>query len=119
LDIPFNCIKCGQKILIDEAGAGMVVNCPSCSASITVPNKSTPSVVKAPPPIKEVRMKEYKVMTQKDRFFAGKFDPEKLEDAINSYASQGWIVKAIATASIPGVMGGNREEMVIVLERDK
>jgi len=39
-------------------------------------------------------MKQYKVLTQKDRFFAGKFDPEKLESAINSYASEGWVVKA-------------------------
>lgn len=71
------------------------------------------------PPTKEDRMKEYKVMTQKDRFFAGKFDPEKLEGAINSYASQGWTVKAIATASIPAIMGGSRDEMVVVLEREK
>ena len=38
---------------------------------------------------------EYKVMTQKDRFFSGKFNPEKLEAALNSYAqragaSSGW-----------------------------
>lgn len=63
-------------------------------------------------------MKEYKVMTQKDRFFSGKFDPEKLESAINSYASQGWNVITIATATIPGLTG-NREEMVIVFEREK
>jgi hypothetical protein len=63
-------------------------------------------------------MKEYKVMTQKDRFFAGKFDPEKLESAINSYASQGWEVKAVATASIPS-FGGSREEMIVVLEREQ
>jgi hypothetical protein len=35
-------------------------------------------------------MNQYKVLTQKDRFFAGKFDPEKLEAAINSYAAVGW-----------------------------
>jgi hypothetical protein len=29
------------------------------------------------------RYKEYKVLTQKDRFFAGKFDPAKLEGALN------------------------------------
>lgn len=63
-------------------------------------------------------MKEYKILTQKDRFFAGKFDPEKLESAINSYAAEGWIVKAATTASIPS-FGGTREEMIIVLERDK
>ena len=42
-------------------------------------------------------MKQYKVLTQKDRFFGGKFDPEKLEATINSYPvknqiiPQGWV----------------------------
>jgi len=63
-------------------------------------------------------MKQYKVMTQKDRFFSGKFDPEKLEGAINAYAEQGWQVVSVATASIPG-FGGNREELIVVLEREK
>jgi hypothetical protein len=63
-------------------------------------------------------MKEYKVLTQKDRFFAGKFDPEKLETAINSYAAEGWRVVSVATANIPS-FGGAREEMIVVMERDK
>jgi len=61
--------------------------------------------------------KEYKVLTQKDKWFSGKFDPEKLEGAINAYARQGWRVIGCATASIPGLIGGTREEMVIILER--
>lgn len=64
-------------------------------------------------------MKEYKVLTQKDKWFSGKFDPANLEQAINAYASQGWRVVAAATASFPGFISGNREEMVIILERDK
>jgi len=63
-------------------------------------------------------MVEYKILTQKDRFFAGKFDPEKLEAAINAYASEGYIVKAATTASIPSFTGA-RDEMIIVLERVK
>jgi predicted rRNA methylase YqxC with S4 and FtsJ domains len=63
-------------------------------------------------------MEQYKVMTQKDRFFGGKFDPDKLENAINSYAEQGWQVVSVATASIPS-FGGNREELIVVLEREK
>ena len=59
---------------------------------------------------------EYKVLTQKDKWFSGKFDPEKLEQAVNSYANQGWRVKGVATASVPG-FGGNRDELIIVLER--
>ena len=63
-------------------------------------------------------MKEYKVMTQKDRFFGGKFDPEKLERAMNSYAEEGWAVISVATASIPSLTG-SREELVVVMEREK
>jgi len=63
-------------------------------------------------------MKEYKILTQKDRFFSGKFDPEKLEKALNSYAQEGWVLKAATTASIPS-FGGSRDEFVAVLEREK
>ena len=63
-------------------------------------------------------MKEYKVLTQKDKWFSGKFDPQKLEQAINSYAQQGWVVKAAFSAEIPGFLSANREESIIILERD-
>lgn len=63
-------------------------------------------------------MKEYKVMSQKDKWFSRKFDPEALENGLNAYASEGWVVKSIATAKIPGITG-EREEMIVVFERDK
>jgi len=59
-------------------------------------------------------MKEYKVMTQKDKWFSGKFDPIKLEDALNSYAQQGWTLVSCATADI----SESRQEFVAVLERN-
>ncbi len=62
-------------------------------------------------------MCEYKVLTQKDKWFSGKFDPEKLEAALNGYAQQGWQVVFGTTATFPGLLSGKREEMVIVLER--
>ena len=62
-------------------------------------------------------MKEYKVLTQKDKWFSGKFSPEKLEQALNSYSQQGWKVITAATADVPG-FGINRQELVIILERD-
>ena len=68
------------------------------------------------PQVKGLGVLEYKVMTQKDRFFSGKFSPEKLETAINSYAEQGWRVVSMATAKIPG-LGNSREELVVLLER--
>jgi hypothetical protein len=63
-------------------------------------------------------MKEYKVLTQKDRFFGNKFDPVKIEQALNSYAGEGWSLRVGATAEFPG-WGGKREELVLILERDK
>ena len=63
-------------------------------------------------------MKEYKVLSQKDKFMSGKFDPELLEKAINAYAEQGWSVVSMATATIPSFTG-SREEMIVILERDK
>jgi hypothetical protein len=68
--------------------------------------------------IRSEEMKEYKVLTQKDKFIGGKFDPVKLETALNSYAEQGWRVVATATAQVPG-LAGNREEIILVMERDK
>ena len=62
-------------------------------------------------------MKQYKVLTQKDKWFSGKFDPAKLEEALNAYAQQGWAVITCATADIPG-FGGSRQEFITVLERD-
>jgi hypothetical protein len=60
---------------------------------------------------------QYKVLTQKDPF-SGNFEPEKLETAINSYAQEGWKVVAATTARIPGFgSNGNRDEMIIVMER--
>ncbi len=63
-------------------------------------------------------MKEYKVMSQKDKWLSSKFDPAQLEKGINAYAEEGWQVISIATATIPGITG-SREEMIVVFERDK
>lgn len=59
-------------------------------------------------------MYEYKVLSQKDIYFSGKFNPYLLEKAINEYAQLGWRVKAITTANINGV---NRDELLVVFER--
>jgi len=65
-----------------------------------------------------MNLKQYKVLTQKDRFWGGKFDPEKLELALNAYAEQGWQVVSAATAAFP-TLTGSRDEMIIILERDQ
>lgn len=63
-------------------------------------------------------MKQYKVLTQKDKWYSGKFDPALLEKALNSYAQQGWKVVTSCTAAMPGILTGTRDEMIIILERE-
>ena len=64
-------------------------------------------------------MKEYKVISQKDKWFSGKFDPIALEKAINACAAQGWRLVACATPEIPGPGGlGVRKEFVGIMEKD-
>ena len=62
--------------------------------------------------------KEYKVLSQKDQWFNGKFDPYILESALNSYAKQGWRVVSAFSADIIGFIGPAREEAIIILERE-
>lgn len=81
-----------------------------------VPSGETAAV--APEPVVTVPRaegaKEYKVLTQRDRMFGGKFDAERLEHALNFLAGQGWAVKSMAAGSL---ISGNREELVVLLER--
>jgi hypothetical protein len=63
-------------------------------------------------------MYEYMVLTQKDRVFGGKFNPEMIQGALNNLASEGWRVIECATTTFPGFTG-SREELVFILEREK
>ena len=38
MDIKFNCIKCGQSVVIDSAANGKLVECPNCKNPVRVPN---------------------------------------------------------------------------------
>jgi hypothetical protein len=62
-------------------------------------------------------MYEYKILSQKDKWYSGKFDPELIEGALNAYASQGWRVVLATTASFPGLLSGHRDELIVILER--
>lgn len=64
-------------------------------------------------------MKEYKVITTKNKLIAGKFDPEKVESLLNSSAREGWVVISITAANAKTSLGNaGMQELVIVLERD-
>ena len=47
MDIYFFCGSCGQNLVVDDAGAGLTIQCPQCRADLTVPGVSEP---KSPPP---------------------------------------------------------------------
>jgi hypothetical protein len=59
-------------------------------------------------------LKQYKVLTQKDRFFSKRFDPAKIEEVLNTMAKDGWELKVGATAEFKG---GKREELILILEK--
>jgi hypothetical protein len=62
---------------------------------------------------------EYKVLSQKDRWFGGKFEPAKIEEALNAYAQEGWRLAEAVTASFPAMFSSNREELIFILERER
>lgn len=47
-DILFECPSCGKSLVVDEAGEGMIIDCPQCHISVIVPPKARSA---APPPI--------------------------------------------------------------------
>lgn len=66
---------------------------------------------------RENAMKVFKVMTQKDRAFGGKFNPEKIEEALNAMGKEGWQIDGVTSAEFPSLTGG-RQELVIFLSKD-
>jgi DNA-directed RNA polymerase subunit RPC12/RpoP len=40
MEIIFNCPNCSQELSVDAAGAGSEIPCPTCGASMTIPEKS-------------------------------------------------------------------------------
>src|SRR5438552_12529656 len=57
MDIRFNCPHCGQHLSVDERGAGITVNCPSCKGQTEIPSSTPPPSPPPPlpPPIATVR----------------------------------------------------------------
>ncbi len=125
------CANCGFQLKDED------VFCSSCGANFSATSNSTNPVSQTVPysssegglnfdfsnntttatPISNKRY-EYKVLSQKDKWFSGKFDPMMLEQAINAYAQQGWRVIGCATADIPAFVGGQRQEFITLLERE-
>jgi hypothetical protein len=64
-------------------------------------------------------MKEYKVLTRKDKLFTEKFSPETLEGALNAYAQHDWRVVSVASGYFLEYSAADgKQEIIAVLERD-
>jgi hypothetical protein len=89
------------------------------SADLSTPAPMLSGIHVMPAPVRksEGKVFEYKVLTAKDKAFGGKLDAERLEEALNAYAREGWRVVATVAGSIHGVTSATREELVIILER--
>jgi hypothetical protein len=60
---------------------------------------------------------EYKILTQRDKTFAGGFEPEALERTLNEYGAAGWrLAEGFMAASLWKSM---RTEIVLILERTR
>jgi uncharacterized Zn finger protein (UPF0148 family) len=133
--IQFKCPHCREPIEADFEMLGQLMDCPSCGQVVEVQKSplklplAAPAAPRPPPKLKmpapppslkkPSRRKEYKVLTQRDPAFAGGFSPEKLEPVLNSYAAQGWLVVSVAPLRLPDGPGGARDELIVVLGRDK
>jgi hypothetical protein len=60
--------------------------------------------------------RQYRVLTQKDQGFSGKFNATKVEEMLNDHARHGWSLKIAVTMNMP-THAGNHDELVLILER--
>lgn len=95
-----SCPMCGGKIQIIEA----VEDIAPLFSEVDLPLTLDPN------------QHQYKIITQKDRFFSSKFNPALIERALNEYAQEGWKLKTAVSADF-GSVGMSRNELIIFLEK--
>jgi hypothetical protein len=62
-------------------------------------------------------VKEYKLLTSRDKIFEGRFDIARLEEVINQLAKQGWVAKSMCLPHMKNFQGAMQEEVVVLMER--
>lgn len=109
----------GDEIVVDGLDDGAWATATAAGAS---PRVEPPASVAATQDFQPIRgpdpgtIKQYKLLTPRDRYFEGKFDLARLEEALNHFARDGWVVRGMATPHVVGFQG-EKEELVILLER--
>jgi hypothetical protein len=59
---------------------------------------------------------EYKVLSQQDRRWTGKFTAENLEQTLNSYAAEGW--RVVSTFPVTGAWSLSTSQVMVLLGRE-
>lgn len=118
MSIVMTCPYCYKELDFDSAEAGKETECPFCHRAIMVDGVESPEEDSA---CDSGSLKEYKVVTQRDRAFSlfgiksGRIDPKQFEDVLNLHAKHGWrIVGCVNTTSF-----SERNELVAIMERDR
>ena len=65
MDIRFSCSACGHHMIIDEAGAGMIVACTECGRDTNVPKAVAPPPPPSPPATPEPQTEKTKTVAIK------------------------------------------------------
>jgi hypothetical protein len=107
------CAKCKNEFYVEASALPR--------EAATAPAWTEPPV-EPPPPGTRI----YKVITQRDEFFASKFNPEGLERLLNQHAREGWRVVSMTATDVGSFLGSfwgkgggaARQELVVLLERD-
>ena len=70
-----------------------------------------------PRPRRSNPRREYKLLTSRDRYFDGKFDLARMEEALNHFGRLGWVAKSMVIPHLKGYSGALEEVIVVLLER--
>jgi len=100
--------------LSTETGDGLKVE---ATATAEPDHRPDPSSAFVPAGSSAESAHEYKILTPKDKIFDGKFDLARLEEALNHYGRQGWVVKGLSTPHVKNFSGVLEETIIVLLER--
>jgi DNA-directed RNA polymerase subunit M/transcription elongation factor TFIIS len=84
MDIQFDCPRCGQNLSVEEKGAGMLVNCPSCKEQIEIPHSTAPQAPKVAVPSKPQKLQSAVFCVGRSGTELGKFSEQEFRDKILS-----------------------------------
>jgi hypothetical protein len=59
---------------------------------------------------------EYKVLTEEDRRWSGKFSAENLEHMLNTYAAEGW--RVVSGLTVTSMWSLSTSQVMVLLERE-